>query len=99
MAVTCGGNESCGCGHCQTLLSSTFGKYLATNSRLLPLYVTFMRFFFHHHLFISYQPKHQVGLVLVATSSPDDLFGDAPSVATAIGASSAVAFDVTAACR
>lgn len=37
-------------------------------------------------------------LVIVATSSPDDLFGDAPSVAHAIGASKAAAFDLTAAC-
>lgn len=37
-------------------------------------------------------------LVIYATSSPDDLFGDAPFVATKIGASNAVAFDLTAAC-
>lgn len=37
-------------------------------------------------------------LVIVATSSPDDLFGDAASVASAIGASKAAAFDLTAAC-
>lgn len=39
-----------------------------------------------------------IDLVMVATSSPDDLFGDAPSVASAIGAKNAVAFDLTAAC-
>eukprot|EP01038_Epipyxis_sp_PR26KG_P009188 gene9188-12392_t len=39
-----------------------------------------------------------IDLVIVATSSPDDLFGDAASVASAIGASKAAAFDVTAAC-
>jgi 3-oxoacyl-[acyl-carrier-protein] synthase-3 len=39
-----------------------------------------------------------IDLVIVATSSPDDLFGDAPSVATAIGAHNAAAFDLTAAC-
>ena len=39
-----------------------------------------------------------IDLLLVATSSPDDLFGDAPSVAFAIGAVNAAAFDVTAAC-
>ena len=39
-----------------------------------------------------------VDLVIVATSSPDDLFGDATSVAHAIGATKAVAFDLTAAC-
>ena len=37
-------------------------------------------------------------LVIVATSSPDDLFGDAPSVAHAVGAVNAAAFDLTAAC-
>lgn len=37
-------------------------------------------------------------LVILATSSPDDLFGDAPCVAKNIGASNAVAFDLTAAC-
>jgi 3-oxoacyl-[acyl-carrier-protein] synthase III len=39
-----------------------------------------------------------VDLVIVATSSPDDLFGDGPYVASAIGATNAVAFDLTAAC-
>jgi 3-oxoacyl-[acyl-carrier-protein] synthase-3 len=39
-----------------------------------------------------------VDLVLLATSSPDDMFGDATSVAHAIGASKAAAFDITAAC-
>ena len=37
-------------------------------------------------------------LVLLATSSPDDLFGTAPRVQAALGASRAVAFDLTAAC-
>jgi 3-oxoacyl-[acyl-carrier-protein] synthase-3 len=37
-------------------------------------------------------------LILLATSSPDDLFGTAPRVQGALGASSAVAFDLTAAC-
>lgn len=37
-------------------------------------------------------------LVIVATSSADDMFGDAPSVATGIGATNAAAFDLTAAC-
>ncbi|GAB5371235.1 hypothetical protein AAMO2058_001562000 [Amorphochlora amoebiformis] len=40
----------------------------------------------------------EIDLVIVATSSPDDLFGDATSVAHKIGAKSAVAFDLTAAC-
>uniref|UniRef100_A0A7S2MXG7 beta-ketoacyl-[acyl-carrier-protein] synthase III n=1 Tax=Helicotheca tamesis TaxID=374047 RepID=A0A7S2MXG7_9STRA len=39
-----------------------------------------------------------IDLVVVATSSPDDLFGDATSVAASIGATNAVAFDLTAAC-
>jgi 3-oxoacyl-[acyl-carrier-protein] synthase-3 len=37
-------------------------------------------------------------LILLATSSPDDLFGTAPRVQAALGASNAVAFDLTAAC-
>ena len=40
----------------------------------------------------------QVDLILLATSSPDDLFGTAPRVQAAIGASGAAAFDLTAAC-
>lgn len=39
-----------------------------------------------------------IDLVVVATSSPDDMFGDAPSVASALGAHKAAAFDLTAAC-
>lgn len=39
-----------------------------------------------------------IDLVVVATSSPDDMFGDATSVAASLGCSNAVAFDVTAAC-
>ncbi len=39
-----------------------------------------------------------IDLVIVATSSPDDLFGDAAAVAASIGATSAVGFDLTAAC-
>lgn len=42
-------------------------------------------------------PK-DIDLVIVATSSPDDLFGDAASVASAVGATNAAAFDLTAAC-
>jgi len=37
-------------------------------------------------------------LILLATSSPDDLFGTAPRVQGVLGASNAVAFDITAAC-
>jgi len=36
--------------------------------------------------------------VIVASSSPDDMFGDAPSVASALGCKNAFAFDLTAAC-
>jgi len=39
-----------------------------------------------------------VDLVLLATSTPDDLFGSATSVAAGLGADKAVAFDLTAAC-
>jgi 3-oxoacyl-(acyl-carrier-protein) synthase III len=39
-----------------------------------------------------------IDLVIVATSSPDDLFGDAAAVAHSIGATAAAAFDLTAAC-
>jgi 3-oxoacyl-[acyl-carrier-protein] synthase-3 len=37
-------------------------------------------------------------LILLATSSPDDLFGTAPRIQAALGATKAVAFDLTAAC-
>jgi 3-oxoacyl-[acyl-carrier-protein] synthase-3 len=37
-------------------------------------------------------------LILLATSSPDDLFGTAPRIQGALGAVNAVAFDLTAAC-
>ena len=40
----------------------------------------------------------EVGLVIVATSTPEDLFGDAANVADQCGCKNAVAFDVTAAC-
>jgi 3-oxoacyl-[acyl-carrier-protein] synthase-3 len=40
----------------------------------------------------------EVDLVIVATSSPDDLFGDAAFVASEIGATNAFGFDLTAAC-
>uniref|UniRef100_A0A1S6K892 beta-ketoacyl-[acyl-carrier-protein] synthase III n=1 Tax=Gambierdiscus belizeanus TaxID=439316 RepID=A0A1S6K892_9DINO len=39
-----------------------------------------------------------VDLVVLATSTPDDLFGSAAPVAAELGASKAVAFDLTAAC-
>ena len=44
-----------------------------------------------------WQPE-QVDLILLATSSPDDLFGSAPAIQAAIGAHNATAFDLTAAC-
>ncbi|MFM1800252.1 MAG: hypothetical protein RLZZ117_2530 [Cyanobacteriota bacterium] len=40
----------------------------------------------------------QLDLLVLATSSPDDLFGTAPRVQAALGARQAVAFDLTAAC-
>jgi len=40
----------------------------------------------------------QVELIVLATSSPDDLFGTAPRIQAALGAHQAVAFDLTAAC-
>ena len=40
----------------------------------------------------------EVDLILLATSTPDDLFGMAPAVQAALGNSRAVAFDLTAAC-
>lgn len=43
-------------------------------------------------------PASKIDLVIVATSSADDLFGDAASVAANLGCSNAVAFDLTAAC-
>jgi len=39
-----------------------------------------------------------IDLVILATSSPDDLFGDAASIANSVGALNAAGFDLTAAC-
>lgn len=39
-----------------------------------------------------------IDLVIVATSSADDMFGDATSVAAALGCTNSMAFDLTAAC-
>lgn len=39
-----------------------------------------------------------VELILLATSTPDDLFGTAAQIQAALGATNAVAFDLTAAC-
>ena len=40
----------------------------------------------------------QVQLIILATSTPDDLFGTASQIQALLGASNAVAFDLTAAC-
>eukprot|EP00928_Gymnodinium_smaydae_P093747 TRINITY_DN7805_c0_g1_i1.p1 TRINITY_DN7805_c0_g1~~TRINITY_DN7805_c0_g1_i1.p1 ORF type:complete len:501 (-),score=111.56 TRINITY_DN7805_c0_g1_i1:185-1645(-) len=40
----------------------------------------------------------ELELIILATSTPDDLFGSATSVAAGLGATRAVAFDLTAAC-
>jgi 3-oxoacyl-[acyl-carrier-protein] synthase III len=40
----------------------------------------------------------QVDLILLATSTPDDLFGSAPEVQAGLGAHHAVTFDLSAAC-
>ncbi|HEY9643842.1 MAG TPA: beta-ketoacyl-ACP synthase III [Coleofasciculaceae cyanobacterium] len=40
----------------------------------------------------------EVDLIVLATSTPDDLFGTASQVQAALGATKAVAFDLTAAC-
>jgi len=39
-----------------------------------------------------------IDLIVLATSTPNDLFGSAPSIQAKLGASNAVAFDLTAAC-
>jgi 3-oxoacyl-[acyl-carrier-protein] synthase-3 len=39
-----------------------------------------------------------IDLIIMCTSSPDDLFGDATTVQAALGCKNAVAFDLTAAC-
>jgi len=39
-----------------------------------------------------------IDLILLATSTPNDLFGSAPSIQAKLGACNAVAFDLTAAC-
>ncbi|MGQ9865712.1 MAG: beta-ketoacyl-ACP synthase III [Pseudanabaenaceae cyanobacterium] len=41
---------------------------------------------------------NEVDLILLATSTPDDLFGSAPQVQALLGATRALAFDLTAAC-
>ena len=39
-----------------------------------------------------------IDLIILATSTPNDLFGSAPSIQAKLGANNAVAFDLTAAC-
>jgi len=39
-----------------------------------------------------------IDLIILATSTPEDLFGSAPKIQSNLGASKAVAFDLTAAC-
>lgn len=48
---------------------------------------------------MSGKSPEDIDLVICATSSPDDLFGDAPSIASAVGCPKGTpAFDLTAAC-
>lgn len=42
--------------------------------------------------------KKTIDLIILATSTPEDLFGSAPKIQSNLGASNAVAFDLTAAC-
>ena len=46
---------------------------------------------------IEMNPKH-IDLIILATSTPNDLFGSASQLQAKIGADNAVAFDITAAC-
>ncbi|MGA1626989.1 MAG: 3-oxoacyl-ACP synthase, partial [Prochlorothrix sp.] len=43
------------------------------------------------------QPQ-DIELIILATSTPDDLFGSADQIQAGLGASNAFAFDITAAC-
>ncbi|TVQ09998.1 MAG: ketoacyl-ACP synthase III [Leptolyngbya sp. DLM2.Bin27] len=51
-----------------------------------------------HALTMAELGAEEVDLILLATSTPDDLFGTACQVQAALGATRAVAFDLTAAC-
>ena len=42
--------------------------------------------------------ENTIDLIILATSTPDDLFGSAPKIQSNLGASNAFAFDLTAAC-
>jgi len=52
----------------------------------------------HHALLMSGVSPEDVDLIVMCTSSPDDLFGDATTVQANLGCTNAVAFDLTAAC-
>ena len=67
---------------------------MAVGAGLLPLMGGAARAALHH---AGWDPG-DLDLILLATSSPDDLFGTAPRVQAALGARQAVAFDLTAAC-
>ena len=43
-------------------------------------------------------PVESIDLIILATSTPDDLFGSAPVIQSKLKAKNAVAFDITAAC-
>lgn len=51
-----------------------------------------------HALDMAGIPAEDIDLIIMATSSPDDLFGSACAVQALIGAKHAAAFDLTAAC-
>eukprot|EP00590_Aulacoseira_subarctica_P007686 CAMPEP_0172419242 /NCGR_PEP_ID=MMETSP1064-20121228/5675_1 /TAXON_ID=202472 /ORGANISM="Aulacoseira subarctica , Strain CCAP 1002/5" /LENGTH=395 /DNA_ID=CAMNT_0013158621 /DNA_START=272 /DNA_END=1459 /DNA_ORIENTATION=+ len=51
-----------------------------------------------HALDMSGLSPADIDLIIMCTSSPDDLFGDATTVQAALGCKNAVAFDLTAAC-
>ena len=52
----------------------------------------------HEALTMAGWDPDSIDLILLATSTPDDLFGMAPKVQAKLGAKNAVAFDLTAAC-
>ncbi len=52
----------------------------------------------HNALTMARWEPDTLDLVLLATSTPDDLFGSAPSIQSGLKAKNAVAFDLTAAC-
>ena len=52
----------------------------------------------HNALTMARWDPESLDLVLLATSTPDDLFGSAPRVQSGLQAKNAVAFDLTAAC-